>query len=421
MVMNFICKDCGKEISISDVFFTEDNEPICRECTSNYVNCSECGAFIKKSHDRYVCMKCDSKVYDEIVNSYGTKPIARFQNKNNIQGNLNNRYYGLEIEFSHLSGWLAKYLFQDLYEDKLIYNKSDSSLESGVEIVTNPCDKSSIRKLINRMSKGLEAISSIKNHDKGAGIHIHVNRKSISNIDIYKLSYMLNYKYNITQDERKSFLFLTNRITGRTRDVDDASRYCSVGSSCSLNKVMKGAGLDRHIALNLKNKNTIEFRMFKTSSSPGMIMFYIDLVDKMIDFVHNTSIKNVSITNFMCYLQDKNDSDILKKKLKSIKRYLDIRPVSNVFKVDYEYIDGIPLDKLDELLPYVKHGSSQLINLNLRLFKEGKTPMRYDIPWDEDLKETKVYNYVNERYRKHMIDKICNEYKELVGDTVVCA
>ena len=97
------CKSCGKELyAHSTIYLTEYDEPICEHCflTKNFKKCRFCGAIIKE--EKYCCDNCTKKVFQNTLNSYGTKVNTIFINrKNDNKNNIGDRYYGMELEFSN--------------------------------------------------------------------------------------------------------------------------------------------------------------------------------------------------------------------------------------------------------------------------------------------------------------------------------
>ena len=185
--MTILCKHCGNEVRLHDAKSTEDGDIICGRCArEHYIKCSNCDNYIRADLHRRLCKVCDSIVYRKSLNSYSTKPIPRFHGKKSSTDN-GVRFFGLEIELNHVAPASAFALFNELYKDQLIYNKHDGSISDGVEVVVNPHDYYSIKKTLSRMQKGFDEVKNVRGYTDNAGIHIHVSRKSIDPIDIYKL------------------------------------------------------------------------------------------------------------------------------------------------------------------------------------------------------------------------------------------
>ena len=289
------CSRCEKNINADDVIIT-DYGFICKDCLEEvkrvYNKCLICGTYTH--NDNMICDSCANGVYVKNINSYGTKPRPVFKNyKYDKDIPLGKRYYGLELEFSNTDATEVKEKMIYLYKDKWLYNKSDGSLSNGVEIVTSPCDYKSIMWLLDKMKSPIKNITSGSKYTQNAGIHIHVSKKSIPSYNIYKLSYLLN---NMQAKELSSIMFY---LSGRNVKISDnySGRYAKIGDFSGFKNET-----DRYLALNLTNKNTIEFRIFKTTNDMDKVKSYINFVESMIKFVDITPFKDINLNNYLLYL-----------------------------------------------------------------------------------------------------------------------
>lgn len=348
-----ICKHCGDVVPLNSARITEDGDVICRRCADEeYVQCCHCSNYISRSSNRVLCKECDARVYSRIINNYSTKPIPRFKSRI-YDDDKGVRFFGLELEFNYLSPAGAYALFNDLYKDHWIYNKSDASISNGVEIVTNPMDRSNTKVLLKKMTDGLVQISSdIRSYKDNAGIHIHVNRKSVDPIDVYKLGYLFNYK--MPSDCKRLIYYISNRISSSTDKTDDF-HYCQLGKGKDKTTVGKPSH-DRYCAVNLQNKSTIEFRLFKTVADPEIIDSYIEFVDKSLEYCHTHSLKQMNIPSFILWLYDNTDSKILKHKIDNFQRYNEkLSTVDNCYTCDINYIKGININEYEKYLGWFKY------------------------------------------------------------------
>lgn len=307
------CIHCGKEIPYA-YMVTEDDEPLCMDCYTNaYEQCEKCHRAIPKGTG--MCQHCSDEIFRRTMNSYSTKLYNRFGNKSDSIKCLNDRYYGLEMEYNYFYPSQARVLFKNQYADKLIYNKSDSSISAGVEIVTIPLVKSRVLKLIDDMD-----ISRIKPtyHGEcvtsGAGLHIHVSRNTISPIAIHRLSLLFNSNW---ANAYKKYIYY---LVGRKNDLRDtrvSDNYFAVGTTDIVGSATNVSG--HCVAFNLGNRNTVEFRLFKATTNPTQLKSYVDFVDKAIEFAETKPIKLMTIPNFMTYLYLNTTNEWLHKRLEEIK------------------------------------------------------------------------------------------------------
>ena len=289
------CSRCGENVNANDVIVT-DYGFICKDCFEAGIEvthkCLVCGTYT--DNENMICDNCVSGVYVKNINSYSTKPKPVFKNyKYDKDIPLGKRYYGLELEYSNTDSVQVKEKMSNLYKDRWLYNKRDGSLYNGVEIVTSPCDYKSIMWLLDKMKEPIKEITSGTKYSQNAGIHIHVSRKSIPSYNIYKLSYLLN---NIQAKELSSIMFY---LSGRNISVSDDREvsYAKIGNITKF-----GNNGDRYLALNLNNKHTIEFRIFKSTNDMDKVKSYIKFVESMIKFVDITPFKYINLNNYLLYL-----------------------------------------------------------------------------------------------------------------------
>lgn len=320
------CSNCGKNVNANDVIVT-DYGFICKDCfevgSRTYHKCLVCGAYTVNVN--MICDNCISGVYVKNINGYGTKPKPVFKNyKYDKDIPLGNRYYGLELEYSNTDSVQAKEKMFDLYKDKWLYNKRDGSLCDGVEIVTSPCDYKSIMWLLDKIKEPIKSITSRTKYTQNAGIHIHVSKKSIPSYNIYKLSYLLN---NIQAKELSSIMFY---LSGRNVKVSDnyLGRYAKIGDISEFKNET-----DRYLALNLTNKNTIEFRIFKTTNDMDKVKSYINFVESMIRFVDITPFKDINLNNYLLYLLNNPFDKKINGRLLRILKYKKI----SLSKIENEF------------------------------------------------------------------------------------
>lgn len=365
------CSECGKELSLQDdVSVTEDGNIICAKCRSQYTACS-CGNFIHKKENRIICKPCDERVYKRHLNNYSTKPIPRFKNYYTTNDkDVKCRYYGLELEFSNLNCSTIFNILKPLYDDKWIYNKSDGSLHNGVEIVTNPLDKKQVNKFLDTVKPVFNNILKIKEYDRNAGVHIHVSKNSVSPIDMYKLSYLLNSSLARTVDCKKFIYYLCGRINKNILKEDIPNfdgdifndhyyliGYTNGGIKSSLQLVKRPQDYDRHIAVNFCRKNTIEFRLFKSSADIDVIKSYVEIVDSLIDFCHTTPIRYININNFKYYLELNSKNKIILEKLEHINKYVKLDRIQNVYSINscWSILKGVKYTEYEKIINGIKY------------------------------------------------------------------
>ena len=311
------CSICGARIEKDSTFeVLDDGTVVCTICACHKVGtCRRCGTRIKFGED--LCEHCKNEIFRKNINSYSTT-VNIFINKVNTNKCLNNRYYGMELEYSNMSGSMCKYFFKDMYDNKLIYNCSDASLDCGTEIKFVPMTKNKLKNVIKEMKTDrLSEHVSISRLTYNAGVHIHVSENTISRPTQVKLAILLNHACNSMF--KVPMYYLSGRIdTLNSPSYNDS--YYTIGSYAKVREILNSHGHD--IALNFTDKGTLEFRLFKSTCETNKLCAYIDIVDSMIEFADSNPINKMLIPNFIKHLYNKNiDNEYLKVRLDKIKEH----------------------------------------------------------------------------------------------------
>ena len=412
--MEMFCSECGIELTPETAIVLDTGELICTSCIHNgrdtYGRCDRCGRWYKRTNGG--CSHCKSTVYDRVLNSYGTKPEPIFMNKKGI-GYNGNRFYGLEIELNNVTPSFVYYVLQDLYRDKKLYNKADGSISNGVEIVTNPCDYSSAKKLLEDMNR-LFSVLDNKKTEVSAGVHIHVNRKTIDPIDTHKLFYLFNTP-NSNHVINNMFLYIVGRHKTSTvlRTLKDS--YCKLGKGCLSEIVKNKVNSERHSAINLKNSNTIEFRMFKSTTDYKAIQGYLEIVNLAIDFCHESPLNKISLNNFIIYLKNNAKNDIILKRIKNFEKYRGmVEPKDNTYKFDVTILKGVSFQKYPKIAEIMRsYRNNDIITQEILSFlNRGSRSINMPYIMETNKYKNNLADKLEDTYKKVLINTILKEVKE---------
>lgn len=402
------CKHCGSRRNLVEI---ETGEHICHQCysTFNYAHC-RCGRIFLHEEGKERCDVCENNIYEYSCNDYSTKPRTEFKfyNKGGVECSYNNqpkkRYFGLEMEYSYVDPVQVKSANSKLYHDRFLYNKRDGSLYGGgVEIVTAPMDIDTIKKyFIKEMEDIFDYIATVDEDEDtnyNAGVHIHVNKNSIPPMDLYKVHALLNLR--CTNDERKILYYLCGRsdVHGGCDD-----HYFTVGTSNSL-KYTNNSG--RHIALNTRNSNTFEFRLFKSTYDSKALLSYIELVEKLLEFANIHGMVDMRISNFILWLRYNTNNKVLSNKLDKVFEKYDIGynrlPINSrdlILK-----LKGISYKDYPRIISYIEdRGVRDLDELR-------RSDFLYYSHWGEGEPVNYLSKKLLEVYKKVLISKIMKEVK----------
>jgi len=329
-----ICDDCGWIVDESDTYITSDGRTICGDCyDANYSTCDCCGGVFSTDDmtvidDELVCDGCrdsfyltcphcgtlfheDRGLYDDDGNTtycseacydaetggryfhdYSYKPSPEFHkcaDENLIAG-----YYGVELELE-LNGADRADTARDitLTGNDFVYCKRDGSLYDGIEIVSHPATYAYHmtdiwKKIIDTaVEDGMKA-------EETCGLHIHASRTLFGE---YPLAQELTIAKVLYCFER---LWDTIVVFSRRENIsyiEEWARKSDTGivgtddNSTVRDKLRKNGPRGRYSAVNLCNSNTIEFRIFASTTDAEDLKGSIGFVHTLIQYCNTHTVK----------------------------------------------------------------------------------------------------------------------------------
>lgn len=286
------CDECGEYFFASGIALEDDDRGtyICYDCRNRYeyVQCADCGC-IGQSWDMnwsdreedYYCDGCYSDhCGSDNLHDYGYKPRPRFLcTDDDITGN---RFYGVELEID--DGDDANDCADDLAgltDD--IYCKHDGSLgDEGVEIVTHP---GTLRYHLFNLPWGHIVQTAREHgytsHDAGScGLHVHVGRDALPDDAPEKLIALVDAVWG----ELVVFSRRDARQLNHWAQKPDAGITVHDDADTAKDKTNKARGRGRYQAVNLQNRATIEFRMFRGSLVLQTVRATLQCVDILCEY-----------------------------------------------------------------------------------------------------------------------------------------
>jgi hypothetical protein len=155
--------------------------------------------------------------------------------------------------------------------DEYLYNKDDGTI-SGFEIVTHPFTLDAHKLLLPR-----EAISDLSSkfalsswssvEGNGAGLHVHISKKSFVGAS-HQYKFQMFHYHNA--DIIKKFAGRDSDRWATFRRTTDPTEYGydNMAEICKGNRSQN----NRYSALNFQNRNTIELRYFRGSLKPETVL-----------------------------------------------------------------------------------------------------------------------------------------------------
>lgn len=254
-------------------FRRHDNHTYCVYCFEDMFTCVGCHQrlFRENYFDAGLCHRC----YDEerrIITPHDTRAPMEFRGKGP-------HFFGIELEVEcdekvdRRANFARKILsifngFAITKHDGSIKDKNGNVI--GFEIATVPASKQVQMEHWNAFfdDKPKEGLRSYDTQT--CGLHIHCSRQPLTQLTIAKMLLFVNSKENA---------YFITMIAGRP-----ANHYCKISE-----KTLKDVrySKDRYEALNLTNRGTVEFRIFRGTLKRESLFKSIEFCDALIHFCGN--------------------------------------------------------------------------------------------------------------------------------------
>ena len=295
------CTECGNHFR-NDFLEEADGHLYCPECFSdNFVHCNECGevsyledAVYDENTGEHLCPSCHAERHGTGILSYHSNLRPSLEFYHSPVEFPNPLYFGVELEVDeggedHDNA--AAIL--DKLGPQYAHAEHDGSLSRGFEIISQPFTLKFYREVLSkRYADAMAEASSLgyKSHDTTTcGLHIHVGRAGLGKNDnerdetITKI-WILMYRF-------RSQLVALSRRQGTQLDrwaalpsLEDLGDLSSIYEQPlpDLKLKLKQNGVsNRYKALNLTNRNTIEFRLFRGTLKHSTLTATLQLIHNL--------------------------------------------------------------------------------------------------------------------------------------------
>ena len=295
------CANCGELVRRDDAYSSADGR-ICDYCRDyNYTYCDNCGELHHNDNvhwdedaEEYYCDNCyDEEVSCRAIHSYHnshSNPIRFFGG--NDDGKTLFMGVELEIDDGDDRDYTAREM-KDCMPDKFITMENDGSLDCGFENITQPATLE-YHTSIRDNYKGMFAVAKdngFRSHNTSTcGYHIHFNRSFFEEKEdenIAKLLYLVERFWN-------------ELVKFSRRNYENLDRWAKKYDETPEEVVdkMKCRNLDRYHAVNLTNRNTIEFRMFRGTLKMETFFATLQLVDTIVRYVKEHTTNEIQSLQF---------------------------------------------------------------------------------------------------------------------------
>lgn len=409
------CNDCGDVVEIDETTYIRSGGGyrVCNNCYSygNYCYCDDCGEYFEEDYvsyneddDCYYCDNCyhlhcgDSRVedyHDHHDGTYDTKYSLGTEKYDSEIFEDGMMYMGIETECSATIGGNES-AFLDAMDtitlndsgDTLLKYERDSSINrnglKGVECISVPCTPEKLYSLEDKVKSAFDKARELgyRSDTDATGIHIHVSRPKNDEVIDRILLVLETFKDEVIKVARRHSdnwaKFLSDTMySDSDRENLKALFYI---------KRKKDTG-DRYMALNLTNKNTIEFRLFRGTLNYKTWYAYVE-------FIHNIMVQCSDLSK---PVNDIKWDDLVQGKF--ISEYVverDITCDKVITDTSYKFIE---LDNKLRLIRLHKNANGRKINKILKKwFKVLVQFNGYKIPRNAGKELSQMY-YVFAEYR----------------------
>lgn len=296
------CSDCD-DVCHRDVMRQRGDTFICQGCfDDHYFSCRRCGGMEVIDDERDgMCPAC----YSQHVEEWG--PIRSHDSQDYLDlGKFGNPkddvFFGVELEVCVKKGIPRALLAQEVLDrvENFAIVKHDGSLNQdrrydlGFEIVSAPA---TVEILAHRFSwlrdnpvKGLVSWDTTC-----AGMHVHVSRKPLSRLTVGKILAFVSSRTNFG---------LLDVVAGRSPN-DYCRRTTRQIKEAHPHHHRSSFNLDRYQNFNMRNEDTVEFRMFRgTLSYPGF-MKNVEFVRALVDWAPTASTSRLTSTEFISFVSQR--------------------------------------------------------------------------------------------------------------------
>lgn len=208
------------------------------------------------------------------------------------------RYFGLEIE-TECIGDITEVIENENY----YWATDDSSIQClnegcAAEIVTHP---TTFKAWQNYSDTFFDALENNCVTNSSCGLHIHVNRDSVSDETIEKAILFISKHYEKVRIFADRLMHNICSYAGNNleRYKDYYPNSKSIKEEINIVKKGKDNVQYKYLAINILHKNTYEFRIFNSTVNKDRILAYIEFVDALLEYCSESNFLQIYKSDFL--------------------------------------------------------------------------------------------------------------------------
>jgi len=316
----FNCYDCDKYFFTDDQYHNVDHDHgVCDRCVSDYYYSERRECY---SEDPDYDNEDDPEDSDLIGSYHSSK-----RHLSHIPSSFDKRnpqvFLGLELEVEIDSGELdskASMILDNIgyyrlgdQSHKYCLLESDGSLDHGFEMVTAWTGLDVHQQQLKFFDR---KFSGMKSHNtKTCGLHVHICKADMTTLHASKIVLFINDPKNIeliraiARRDSSSYCKILNKKDDKSWLKD------SIRNHSKKRDQLRALNADRYEAINFRNDNTVEFRLFKGSLVYSTIMACLEFTYATWFFCRESSVNDLTISQFLkfiCRVDNRADTKFLR-------------------------------------------------------------------------------------------------------------
>lgn len=410
------CDECGEYCLQLEATRTRDGKILCEECLLNsYHFCGECEEWVPE--DEYnihedTCNSCYEERENGIDRILGYHEFSNWRERKAPGDKYQTLLFGFELEvennsYDYSNEYLAKKVRREFGD--LVITAHDGSLDSGFEIISHPMNLNFIYSVKDTIKSALELLQKHTTSENGTcGFHIHINRrflgatKDIQNETIDKLYLIMEtFKDELVKFSRRNANSLT-RWSSFLLDKAESSEIKNKLALKNIKDIKERNNGTRYMALNICNRKTVEFRLFRGTLDFTTFMAAFELIYNLVKFAKKSLDKLEGLTwdqlttaNNVIYLPEYVAS-------KNIKSDVILKDYTQEYEAEiYE-----KYRKQIEEVERINAVANDKIDLLISKFDEVVRPI---LTTDFDVRRDLLFNYEKLKTFRDLLDRVDGE------------
>jgi hypothetical protein len=315
----FHCQDCENLFSTDEEHNCYDDYSVCNSCADHSYRYSDRNSYWVRDDDEEYSENKNIREYHTCSDHLGHIPSKYDDRKPRV-------LLGLELEMEIKDSYCRDDRAGDLLKNVGEYKnhtyalcENDGSLDHGFEMVTAYTGLDVHSEQLKFFAEG--GLKGAISHDSdNCGLHVHICKADMTTLHGAKMILFINDQANyklikaIARRDDSDYAKIKNKKDD-TYWLKDAVRGCD-----SKRSQLRSLNADRYEALNFKNTNTVEFRLFKGSLVYSTIMSCLEFTYATWFFTRQSSTKNLTTDHFLkfiCANENRADTKNLRAYLKA--------------------------------------------------------------------------------------------------------